>query len=305
MAGFRDDPTGMVVMVDVGALPPGNYTVGISDPSVVGGAALTGPSAISPDAQLPAQPAPPLTPAPNNGNEVVPKKALPAPGGTGREQGNTPPASKLRSSTILAQVGANNAPASVESSTDDTNLSPPPIGTNPTNSTPSEPPRVSNPQPSQAGAGPIANNSGGGVGTLSQIGTITIDQSGTGRMQQKVEGVHVRNVVGQAIVLYSHGTSPQTLPANLNGTAAAATRQGVIDSSRGASGTNVGQGTAAAQQPTPASRVPVAGGIIQLVNDRRPPAATTPTTAQPTPGTGAAIEQPATATPPTGQNLVR
>src|SRR6185369_11885700 len=30
MAGFRDDPSGMVVMVDVAALPAGNYTVGIS-----------------------------------------------------------------------------------------------------------------------------------------------------------------------------------------------------------------------------------------------------------------------------------
>jgi hypothetical protein len=38
VAGFRDDPSGMVVMVDVGALPPGNYSVGISDANVMAGA---------------------------------------------------------------------------------------------------------------------------------------------------------------------------------------------------------------------------------------------------------------------------
>ncbi|HEX5472105.1 MAG TPA: PDZ domain-containing protein, partial [Lacipirellulaceae bacterium] len=37
LAGFHDDPSGMVVMVDVGALPAGTYSVRISDPSVMGG----------------------------------------------------------------------------------------------------------------------------------------------------------------------------------------------------------------------------------------------------------------------------
>jgi len=52
-----------------------------------------------------------------------------------------------------------------------------------------------------------------------EIGTITVDQSGTGRMQHVVEGMQVRNVVGQALVIYTSGTTPAvTLPPNLDAT---------------------------------------------------------------------------------------
>jgi hypothetical protein len=133
-------------------------------------------------------------------------------------------------------------------------------------------------------------------------------------MQQKVEGMQVRNVVGQAIVLFSQGGPQTTLPANLNGSAGAASRQGVTDSAtRGSqrpTDANGGQGSAASQtaalQPAAAgAQVPVAGGIIQLVNDRRPPGTTVPQTTQTPAGTNEAIQQPASATPPAGQNLVR
>ena len=47
----------------------------------------------------------------------------------------------------------------------------------------------------------IASGLAGSLKREHRIGTITVNQIGTGRMQQKVEGMQVRNVVGQAIVL--------------------------------------------------------------------------------------------------------
>jgi hypothetical protein len=256
MAGFRDDPSGMVVMVDVGALPPGSYLVGIADPSVIGGAAVTGGSAANPNVQTPT-----------------------AAGGT-------------------APIAAAPAPGTV----------------NPSNSTPTNPSITAqqSQNPKEAvGPGPV----GGAAGTLNQIGTITVDQSGTGRLQQRVESAQVRNVVGQAIVLYSQSnSSPTTVPANLNGNAAAATGQGVVNApqapaSQTATNAITGQPAAApqtapSQSATPGSQVPVAAGIIQLVTDRRPPPATDPQTAQTPANPAGTAEQPAT-TPPAGQNLVR
>jgi hypothetical protein len=138
---------------------------------------------------------------------------------------------------------------------------------------------------------------------LNQIGIITVDQSGTGRLQQTVESMQVRNVVGQAIVLYSQGGPQTTLPANLNGSAGTTTRQGVVDAPT-ANGSQPGAALNSGQ-PTVGPQVPVAGGIIQLVTDRRPPATTGPQTSQAPVGTNGAVEQPANATPPAGQNLVR
>jgi hypothetical protein len=60
----------------------------------------------------------------------------------------------------------------------------------------------------------------GGVRPTLQIGTLTVDQSGTGRMQHVVESVRVQDVVGQAIVIYSqNGNQQATLPPNLNANA--------------------------------------------------------------------------------------
>jgi len=163
------------VMVDVGALPPGNYTVGISDPSVIGGASVTGAGLANPNGQTPSQPAPaqatpPTPPTVGNAGAIAPSGAA-TPVGNGNASNNT--------STNQGNV-SNNQPAPT---TKDATI-----------------------------AGPNAN----GAGTLNQIGTITVDQSGTGRMQQRVESAQVRNVVGQAIVLYSqNASSPETLPADL------------------------------------------------------------------------------------------
>jgi hypothetical protein len=139
---------------------------------------------------------------------------------------------------------------------------------------------------------------------------LTVDQSGTGRMQQTVEGMRVRNVVGQAILLYSQGDLGQaTLPANLNGSAGAGSKQGIVDAlnvaqgDAGKSAAGATRGNAAVQQATPNSRVPVAAGIIRLVPDH-------PTTGGAA-GAGTASSTnpestaPGTATPKTGPDLVR
>jgi hypothetical protein len=326
MAGFRDDPTGMVVMVDVGALPPGNYTVAISDPSVLGGAAVTGPGVANPNVQTPSQLSPPQVPAPspNGGGKILPSGAAPAPAGVGQPQSNSPPASNRSTPrTILAQVGATTEPSNIDTgasaaadsipatgqvrpstipATGEVNPSSTPAtgNVNPSSSTPTGQSSVNNAQRAQMAKEAAGTGSGA---PLNQIGTITVDQSGTGRMQQKVESMQVRNVVGQAIVLYSQGGSPQTtLPANLNGSAGTARQQGVVDAPT-ASGSQ--SDTALIRGQTAGPQVPVAGGIIQLVTDRRPPPTTGPQTSQTPVGTNGAVEQPANATPPAGQNLVR
>jgi hypothetical protein len=348
MAGFRDDPSGMVVMVDVGALPPGNYTVAITDPSVIGGGTITAPAAPNPNIPAPQVSPPQLPAAPGRSGTAVPGGATPAPAGTRQPQGNLPPASiRTSNRTVLAQVGAtadqpvaptnagtgadtipptgqvrpSTIPATGQvnpSSTPPTgevnpSTTPPTGNVNPSSSTPTGQSSVNNAQRAQLAREAAA--AGVGSATQNQIGTITVDQSGTGRMQQKVESMQVRNVVGQAIVLYSQGgSSQQTLPSNLNGTAGSATRQGVIDStardSQRPNDANGGQGSAASQtaarQPaTSGAQMPVAGGIIQLVTDRRPPPTTVPQTSQAPTGVNEAVEQPADAAPPTRQNLVR
>jgi PDZ domain len=299
MAGFRDEPSGMVVMVDVGALPPGNYTVAISDPSIVAGTAATGAGGANPNVP-PSQGTPGQAPAPAGGGQVAPNGAEPVPAATPQPQSNLPPNSNRNiPRMVLAQVVATAEPASADLG------SPSVAGTTPQSNNPPQAqaaPGVNGTAQTAPGAAPAG-------ATPSQLGTITVDQSGIGRMRQKVESMQVRNVVGQAIVLYSQGGSQTTLPANLNGNAGAASRQGVTDStsrgSQGATGANGGQETAASQTPAPGSQVPVAGGIIQLVNDRRPPGTAAPQTPQTSAGANGEIQQPASATPPAGQSLVR
>jgi hypothetical protein len=268
MAGFRDEPSGMVVVVDVGALPPGNYSVGISDPSVIGGAAVTAPAAANPKVQSPA-------PTRGNGGATVPNDVVPAPNGASQPQGSLPPASgRLIPRSILAQVVSTAEPATAPNSSGNSVDPVPPTGeAGPSAVPPTGRPNADNTQQSNVSNGPV---------TLNQIGTLTVDQSGTGRMQQKVESAQVRNVVGQAIVLYSQNASGQK-------TASA----------------DVNSGAGAAQQAATAPQVPVAGGIIQLVTDRRPQATTGPETPVAPAGGNGAVEQPASAAPPAGQNLVR
>jgi len=311
MAGFRDDPSGMVVMVDVGALPAGNYTVGISDASVLGGAAVTGVGAANPNVQAPSQTASGQsqgTASAANANPATRTADATTPTGEVRSSAVNSPTGEVRSSAVNSPTGQ--VPSSaVNSPTGQVN----PPSTASTGQSGANNTGANNIQP-QGGTSEIPN--GAATGTLGQIGTLTIDQSGTGRMQQKVEGMQVRTVVGQAIVIYSQGTvPPKTLPANLNGNAASATRQGVVDApTAGASQVATdasGSRRSAAPQNTPlqpqtaGSSLPVAGGIIQLIGDRRPPATTGPQATQTPAAPGGAVEQPANATPPTGRNQLR
>jgi hypothetical protein len=93
-------------------------------------------------------------------------------------------------------------------------LKTPPTGAlDPINATPTGRPRV-NPLDAPADNGP------GATAASIPVGTLTVDQSGTGRMQQIVEGVRVQDVIGQAILIHSQGAAGQTtLPPNLDTTA--------------------------------------------------------------------------------------
>jgi hypothetical protein len=145
------------------------------------------------------------------------------------------------------------------------------------------------------------------MGPVIQIGTLTIDQSGTGRLQQIVEGVSVQDVVGQAIVIYTAtGNQPNTLPPNLNPTVDAAggtgaTQTPAVGSNRRTplAGTAPGRTPAATQRDNsrtlPANvgtngignniggNLPIAGGVIRLMADGVPDATGAETADQTTP----------------------
>jgi hypothetical protein len=151
---------------------------------------------------------------------------------------------------------------------------------------------------------PAAQPPSGAVGsaaTLAEIGILTIDQSGTGRLQQVVEGIQVRDVVGQAILIYPPTAPPETIvPPNPNvsditGRRGAALQPGGGQQPEGgpsATAQRAAPGTSAGSAPAPPvnqraaaaavagqANKPVAGGVIRLVSDRRP-AAAAPTTAR-------------------------
>jgi hypothetical protein len=119
-----------------------------------------------------------------------------------------------------------------------------------------------------------------------RIGTLTVDQSGTGRLQQVVESVRVQDVVGQAIAIYSQNGVPQSaLPPNLDATAdplagaarpgatSPATRTGgVADTTRQVPATDVGGSSAnlANGSSGTSGNGAIAAGIIRLMSDRLP-----------------------------------
>jgi hypothetical protein len=189
LAGLRNDQNGMLVMVDIGALEPGNYLVGIDD------AALIFPSGTAR-----------VEPADRPTRQAAPLPAQPA----------------IRPTQ--------------------------PTGTN-------VPPAV---QPAPPAAAPPP--------TLNQIGTLTVDNSGTGRMQQLVEGLQVRDVLGLALFIYQQPKADQpTLPANLDPTSDPGTPN--PQAQNPTNSTKQAQNTAApADQP----QLPVAAGVIRLIADRRP-----------------------------------
>ncbi|HEX3600354.1 MAG TPA: PDZ domain-containing protein [Lacipirellulaceae bacterium] len=239
LAGFRNDPNGMIVMVDVGGLAPGNYNVGIGDPSLVGG--QEHPS-LNPSPRIQA-PAGTTAPSPNSAsppqgsvqpNETrIPQSVL-AQVGTARQQNVTLPANPAATSTdVPGQPSA--AAATGQSS----------------------PNNALHDQPNHENA---AKNTGALM--ANEIGTLTVDQSGTGRMQHVVEGMQVRNVVGQALVIYTSGTTPAvTLPPSLDTT---------VDPAGKTAGSAPPIQQHANGVTTSGEQKPVAAGIIRLISDRRP-----------------------------------
>lgn len=364
LAGFRDDANGMVVMVDVGGLPPGSYPVGIEDAGLImaGGpvrSALNNPIPNTGDVRSQErtnrinrrpnnQPANsrPINNTPTNVPRTQPRPQLrQTPGGAGGNQRQSQ-TEALIPRTVLAQVADDNASATGSStpptgqvqpnSTPATgevnpnltpptgevnpNLTPPtgrvlspgapptgqvlPPGAPPTGRVlPSGTTATGLPDPDAVGEDGVGgtgvndgliNGAGQSVSTLAQIGVLTIDQSGTGRLQQTVEGVRVRDVVGQAIVIYAPATPPQTtVPPNTNvsGTRGGSTATNQYPAGNAPAG-NAPAGNAAAgntpaaaqsrqvpgrtpQQiantaPLAGTPVPVAAGIIRLMSDRRP-----------------------------------
>jgi hypothetical protein len=276
MAGFRDDASGMVVMVDVAGLPSGTYSVSIADPSVLGGAAVAGPNSASPNVAPPAQPTTsPQTPPAGSGQRISPNGSVPPPAKPGQPQGNL----QLKPSieipqTVLAQVAA----------------PPDPIPTSAPN------PADAKTNPGTRPAVPLA--AGTGSGTLKNIGTLTVDVNGAGRLQQRVESARVRDVVGEALVIYGqHASPPTATPANPDATSPPPNRPGL----------NGPISTGNYDQSLQGSnlQVPVAGGIIQLITDRRPRAGLAPPSTRAPGGAGGPVEQPASVPPPANQNLVR
>lgn len=290
LAGFRDDPNGLLVMVDVGTLAPGNYQVAISDASLLGlqrNPLSDGAAPLPTEATPPRPPQPPVPPAPT----------------TRPNADVSPPQSDLQpqsdDATAIPPTGQVNP------------LTTPPTGkVNPSTTTPTG--QLTSNNALDAAAQPnaaISTNGEIGGGALGiPVGMLTVDQSGTGRLQQTVEGVLVRDVVGQAIVLYIQAASaPTTLPPNLDPTIDAAVGEGTVDrvqspAAAARPSTNLNNAAMATRpdaSATPlatASQAPVAGGIIRLFPDRRPEIANEPTTHVP---------PPANNSPPASPGLVR
>jgi hypothetical protein len=280
VAGFRNDANGLLVMIDIAGLEPGSYRVGIDDPGVViGGGPTSVESAVPGDAGVPTGNVNPSNRAnqidlpagnqpavPQDGSGAQPGAAQPNPADAGApqadgrtDQSDIPPSGLAR-------------PLSTPPSGQARPLSTPPSGqTRPLTSTPTGLPDTR--QPGRADTPP---GEGSPTGTLSQIGILTVDQSGTGRLQQVVEGVQVAEIVGQAIVIYAPTRPPQTaIPPNPN---VSGVREGAGDPNVPAESQATAGATqaprqnaavAAAAQVNGATQ-PVAAGVIRLLSDRRP-----------------------------------
>ncbi len=321
LAGFRNELNGMLVMLDVGGLAPGTYLVSIDDPGVIA-ADNTGetrrpnlrprpedaPGIVSPQQQDQRRPQPGRRPQPLNNRPVVPnpqrRNTPPSPnqpinkpansGGQssgadgGRQSQSQNSGGQFTPPTVLAQVIDNSAatgteqPVKTPATVRENQVRTPAAGqVNQSGATPLRRPRVQDTTRDPATGSNIAP-------TFNQIGVLTVDQSGTGRMQQVVEGVQVADVVGQAIVIHSQNTGPNTvLPQAINSPADSpiaqpgVNRQSAVEPQPGVDQPAVNpQGAVEQQQGIPAVRqsadagqqfsgqMPVAAGIIRLISDR-------------------------------------
>jgi hypothetical protein len=252
VAGLRDQQSGMLVMLEVGGLAPGEYPVGIDDPALVGRRGQAASSDVGPNstAEQPPVEQPAGGDEPNNSGERSRSDAI---NQTSPVSGPaTPP---------TGQVG----PAAT-----------PPTG--------QEIPALTPPTGRVDAAAAVGGDSGSTrSGILTHVGTLTIDQSGMGSLQQVVEGVLVRDVLGKAIVIYAPVEPPQAavpVPPNAAGTGVdSAQTFGASPPQPGATSAPQAPGrrprTIAGAQPQPENpRAPVAAGLIHMLSDRRPSTAT-------------------------------
>jgi hypothetical protein len=282
-AGFRDDANGMFVLLDIEGLLPGDYLVGIDDPAKLSSGGTTG-------GDLPNQPPmnPNDRPAQSNPTRAdnVPQQSPSATPG--------PPNDKVPVAQPPTLSQQPETPASAASGA--ANLA-----------DPSQNPSVVNDPSAQAG---------GGVGTTMQIGTLTVDQNGAGRLQLLVESLRVQDVLEHAIVIYSQSDDQQTAaqpnadasapldetgtgqpPASGAETAQPSDNRGVVAGTESQPGA---QNAAPREEHTTANGVdglsrylPVAGGVIRAMSDRGPDS---------TPSTTAEQEVPNSQSPAAPQN---
>ncbi len=311
LAGFRNSQNGMLVMLDVGGLSPGNYLVGIEEGGMMGGSVGAGSGAVTPP-QTPAPPQrqgqfeppvqrdPPSRVGPLNG--TAPANQQPSNRGQGGQPQSNHEAPRYVPRSVLAQILPDTPPVLHPSQTD---------GPGPNGGVPNQ----------NTGTGGV----GTGVGPTITVGTLTVDQSGTGRLQQVVEGMQVQHVLGQSIVIYSQNAPSNTaLPPNLNPGAAVGSGQPAtgqpatgqpaagqpaapttgqpaaqqrLGGAAGGAGRNGEQSPIDVQMPNAGqpggNQMPVAAGTIRMVSDRRPNGNA---------GTGTGL-QPEANLPATGQEL--
>jgi hypothetical protein len=362
LAGFRNTQSGMLVMLDVGGLQPGNYQVGIEDGGALSGqlgTAVGGAPGIAPPPGR--RQTPPPQAVPPNPDVVNPATPDDIQGTEPQRQrdaaGQEPQSHILQPRTmVLAQVteGASSAGredaatqgGSARAGAPATGTAQPRTGGNPTVTAPgprqvrqpnaSSIPRQtrdtalldqqrqrtqSNRRQSRVGVdetidgaligGAGGRQAGGGAPMMVPVGVLTVDESGTGRLQQVVEGLQVADVVGQAILIHAQGAqqSDAALPPNLDVGAAplqqvptggqqqqqvggapggaAPPPRADLQGERPIAGVGSQQALQAGAGAVPA---PVAGGIIRMIPDHREAGAAVP-------------QQPATSLPATGQEL--
>jgi hypothetical protein len=255
IAGFRDAQDGVLVLVDVGGLAPGSYRVSVEDPAIVLGQERTMPlSGISTPGAIEPQ---------NSNTSPHGSSTTPSNAGTPPTAQVNPPATPP-SGRVLPPA----APATGR-------VLPP--GTSPVG-LPADDPRVAGGREGESSS--HAATGGAQAGTLSQVGVITVDENGTGTLQQVIEGIRVRDITGQAIVIHAP-SKPSESTSTANPSTTSARAGGVTPSNQDASDA-VRSGTAANRAPqqhslpaselgqTPDSTGPIAAGIIRLLPDRRP-----------------------------------
>ncbi len=205
LAGFRDGANGMFVMMDVGGLPPGDYLVGIGDPSIM--QAGVAPAANTPRgaSQDPAGTSPEES-EPGGGPAATP---------SGQPSGTETPQRGLDASssqsgvrrTVLAQVTDVPATGQSQQTANPATGASEPLGTPPTGAV-----REPGATPTGVPRSVPADVAQGGTAPSLQIGLLTVDQNGTGRLQQTVEAARVQDILGQAIAIYPHNANSPAFP---------------------------------------------------------------------------------------------